>query len=81
MAKDTVTLLKTEYIKLKRRKALDDNLLKQLISNLEDIVPAKMRISASGKPELKPEFIKRINKAEKQKGINVKDIAKHYRLG
>jgi len=31
-------------------------------------------------PELKPEFIEKIKKIEKQKSIRIKDFAKHYGL-
>ena len=37
-------------------------------------------IETSGEPELKPEFIKKIKRTEKQKSIKVKDFAKHYGL-
>ncbi len=37
-------------------------------------------IESSGEPELKPEFIKKIKKTEKQKSIKVKDFAKRYGL-
>lgn len=37
-------------------------------------------IETSGEPELKPEFIKKIKKTEKQKSIKVKDFAKRYGL-
>ena len=37
-------------------------------------------IETSGEPELKPEFIKKIKKTEKQKSIKVKNFAKRYGL-
>lgn len=37
-------------------------------------------IETSGEPELKPEFIEKIRKTEKQKSIKVKDFAKRYGL-
>ncbi len=44
-----------------------------------EIVVSKY-IDAENEPELKPEFIEKIKKIEKQKSILVKDFAKRYRL-
>ena len=35
-------------------------------------------IENEGEPELRPEFIERIKKAEKGKFVKVKDFSKHY---
>jgi len=37
-------------------------------------------VECAGEPEFKPEFVKRIKKAEKGRFIKVKDFAKHYGL-
>jgi hypothetical protein len=37
-------------------------------------------IEESGEPELRPEFIEKIRRIEKQKSIKVKDFAKRYGL-
>ena len=37
-------------------------------------------IEEENEPELKPEFIQKIKKIEKQKGIRVKDFVKRYGL-
>jgi len=37
-------------------------------------------IEESGEPELRPEFIEKIKRIEKQKSIRVDDFAKRYKL-
>ncbi|MAG78656.1 antitoxin [archaeon] len=37
-------------------------------------------IEEQNEPELRPEFIKKIKKIQKQKSIRIKDFAKHYGL-
>ena len=44
-----------------------------------DVVVAKF-IEGEDEPELRPEFIEKMNKIEKQKNIRVKDFAKRYGL-
>lgn len=52
--------------------------LKDKSETIEFIV--KKYIEYENEPELKPEFIKKINKIKKEKSIRVDDFAKRYRL-
>ena len=52
--------------------------LKDKSETIEFIV--KKFIEYENEPELKPEFIKRINKIKKEKSIRVDDFAKRYGL-
>ncbi|GAG32705.1 unnamed protein product [marine sediment metagenome] len=52
--------------------------LKDKSETIEFIV--KKYIEYENEPELKPEFIKKINKIKKEKSIRVDDFAKRYNL-
>ena len=52
--------------------------LKDKSETIEFIV--KKYIEYENEPELKPEFIKKINKIKKEKSIRVDDFAKRYSL-
>ena len=52
--------------------------LKDKSETIEFII--KKYIEYENEPELKPEFIKKINKIKKEKSIHVEDFAKRYGL-
>ena len=49
-------------------------------TKINNMIESKKYIEYENEPELKPEFIKKINKIKKEKSIRVDDFAKRYGL-